>query len=88
MTANVEALQMQINELNNKVDLILFELMRNKRQCLSIKQAAEILRISYAGVYKKAVINHALEPDKEMFLKDGKWFITYSGLSRLKEMVW
>jgi hypothetical protein len=79
---------MQLGELTEKVDLILFELMRDKKQSLSIKQVAEILQISYAGVYKKAVLNHELEPGKEMFLKDGRWFITYAGLSKLKETRW
>ncbi|MGG7047988.1 MULTISPECIES: hypothetical protein [unclassified Campylobacter] len=86
--SSLEALQMQLKEIDAKLDILLCELKSRSKQLLSLQDVAEILRLSYSGVYKRAVIDKRLEPDKEIFLRSGKWFVSMSALNKLRTSVW
>lgn len=85
---SLDTLQMQLKEIDAKLEILLYELKKSSKQLLSLQDVAEILRLSYSGVYKRAVIDKRLEPDKEIFLRSGKWFVSMNALNKLRTSVW
>lgn len=84
---SIEALQMQVNELDQKVEKIYELLLKKDRQRWDINAVASMLRVSYGTVYKRAITQSKLEPNKEIFFENGKWFVSDTGLQRLRETI-
>lgn len=86
--SSIEALQMQLNEIGEKLNKLLFEVMKNSSMLVTLADAARILDLSYSGAYKRLIMEANFEPEKEIFFRRGKWYVSYEAISKLKSKLW
>ncbi len=74
----------KLQELEEKVDAVI---VASSREYLKVKEVADECGVTVQSIHKHLARNPNLEPDKDFFMRGGKYYLTLAAANKLKKQL-